>query len=181
MQRLKVKAMLSPTFQAPSFSSSCSSSCLQYSPWSGLQTWRECPLNENRWWGTKGPQPQPLQSLPSSIDKHYNQMVSSASSLAELGALVLSTSDPLAKSRISHLAYSRWRHHRLPLGASDPPPPPARPFKPQLVISPSFMGNLQFHHVYIFSVCGFWDSLLKTKHVLLKLSQTFVFWINCLN
>ncbi|KAM1114211.1 uncharacterized protein LOC126583991 [Malus sylvestris] len=133
MQRLKVKAMLSPTFQASSFSSSSSSSCLQYSPWSGLQTWRECPLNENRWWGTKGPQPQPLQSQPSSIDKHYSQMVSSASSLAELGALVLSTSDPLAKSRISHLAYSRWRHDRLPLGASDPPPPPARPFKPQLV------------------------------------------------
>ncbi|XP_021828651.1 uncharacterized protein LOC110769060 [Prunus avium] len=146
MQRLKLKPMLSPTLQrslcshAPilfclkiNFFSSSSSSSLQCSPWTGLQTWRESPLNENRFWGPKGPKPQPLQSQPSSLNSDDSPMVSSASSLAELGALVLSTSDPLAKSKLSHLAFSRWHLENLPIGSCEPPPRPARPLKPQLV------------------------------------------------
>ncbi|PRQ50073.1 putative Ferritin-like superfamily [Rosa chinensis] len=132
MQRLKLHHMLSP----PSCSShaallssclrtkSLSSSCMQPSPWSGLETWRNSPLNENRCWGPKGPQ---------TIGNADTPPVSSASSLAELGALVLSTSDPLAKSNLSHIAYFTWRQHNLPLGACQPPPRPARPLKPQLV------------------------------------------------
>ncbi|PIA32963.1 hypothetical protein AQUCO_04200005v1 [Aquilegia coerulea] len=57
----------------------------------------------------------------------------SCSSLSEYGALVLSTSDPLAKSKLSHLAYSKWRHGELSIGVSTPPNQPARPSKPQLV------------------------------------------------
>lgn len=56
-----------------------------------------------------------------------------ASSLAEMGSLVLSTSDPLTKSKLSHLAYSRWRTEHLPIGDSQAPDRPARPAKPQLV------------------------------------------------
>lgn len=138
MQRLKFKSMLSPTLQW-SFSSPlpplnfkpCSS--LQYSPWSGLQAWRESPLNENRIWGPKGPHSLVLQSPSSAVD-NCDSSIGSASSLAELGALVLSTSDPLTKSKLSHLAYSRWRRENLPLGlVSDPPSRPARPLKPELV------------------------------------------------
>ncbi|KAK7324691.1 hypothetical protein VNO77_28447 [Canavalia gladiata] len=95
--------------------------------WRGLDAWRDSALNENRMWGPHGPQPhpQPLQ-LPESP---FGQ----ASSLAELGSIVLSTTDPLTKSHLSHLAYSIWRRHNLPLGLSIPPSPPARPHKPQLV------------------------------------------------
>uniref|UniRef100_A0A7N2MBY1 Ferritin-like superfamily n=1 Tax=Quercus lobata TaxID=97700 RepID=A0A7N2MBY1_QUELO len=130
--------MLSPTLQW-SFSASlpplnfkpCSS--LQYSPWPGLQAWRESPLNENRIWGPNGPQSLVLQSPSSAVD-NCDSSIGSASSLAELGALVLSTSDPLTKSKLSHLAYSRWRRENLPLGlVSDPPSRPARPLKPELV------------------------------------------------
>lgn len=134
MQRLKFKSMLSPSFSSPlpplNFKP-CSS--LQYSPWSGLQAWRESPLNENRIWGPNGPQSLVLQSPSSAVD-NCDSSIGSASSLAELGSLVLSTSDPLTKSKLSHLAYSRWRRENLPLGlVSDPPSRPARPLKPKLV------------------------------------------------
>ncbi|XP_020097428.1 uncharacterized protein LOC109716410, partial [Ananas comosus] len=55
------------------------------------------------------------------------------SSLAELAALVLSTPDPSTKSRLSHLAFSRWLRLRLPVGAAPPPLRPARPPNPPLV------------------------------------------------
>ncbi|XP_061350143.1 uncharacterized protein LOC133295342 isoform X2 [Gastrolobium bilobum] len=107
-------------------SSSSSSSVLKVSPWHGLHAWRESPLNENRKWGPNGPEPEPE---PKFRDSPFGQ----ASSLAELGSVVLSTSDPLAKSHLSHMAYSIWRRHNLPLGLAEPPPRPARPEKPELV------------------------------------------------
>lgn len=109
-----------------SSSSSPSSSSLQFSTWSGLQQWRDGPLNENRYWGPNGP--EPLQNSPA-----VDNQIDSASSLAELGALVLSTSDPLSKSKLSHLAFSKWRNLNLPIGVSVPPSRPARPPIPQLV------------------------------------------------
>ncbi|GMP54844.1 hypothetical protein CsSME_00019876 [Camellia sinensis var. sinensis] len=44
-----------------------------------------------------------------------------SSSLAEMGALVLNTADPLTKSKLSHMAYSLWRQQNLPIGVSQPP------------------------------------------------------------
>ncbi|XP_057455579.1 uncharacterized protein LOC130746850 [Lotus japonicus] len=130
MQRLKLQLVL------PSLSPSrCSHVSLKpnfrfssskVSPWPGLCSWRESPLNENRNWGPNGPQPEP-ESEP--IHSPFGQ----ASSLAELGSIVLSTADPLTKSRLSHMAYSLWRRRNLPVGRSDPPSRPARPEKPQLV------------------------------------------------
>ncbi|XP_077251151.1 diiron containing four-helix bundle family ferritin protein, putative (Protein of unknown function DUF455) [Tasmannia lanceolata] len=93
--------------------------------WPGLQSWRESSLNENRRWGSNGPESSSLE-----ID---NISTASISSLAEWGTLILSTSDPLAKSRISHLAYSKWRSENLPLGVSRPPDRPARLPNPSLV------------------------------------------------
>lgn len=115
----------------PKTYSSFSSSVDKYRPWSGLQNWRESPLNENRFWGPSGPEPVP--ESPLHPNDHSDDPISSASSLAELGAVVLSTSDPLAKSKLSHLAFSRWRNENLPIGVFDPPSRPARPPKPILV------------------------------------------------
>ncbi|XP_058753540.1 uncharacterized protein LOC131626723, partial [Vicia villosa] len=98
----------------------------QHSPWSGLHSWRHSPLNENRNWGPHGPHPAPEPDLN---DSPFGE----ASSLAEFGSIVLSTTDPLTKSHLSHLAYSLWRRHNLPIGLSDPPSRPARPEKPLLV------------------------------------------------
>ncbi|TYI63179.1 hypothetical protein E1A91_D09G001900v1 [Gossypium mustelinum] len=110
-------------------SSSSSSSSSQFSPWSGLQSWRESPLNEDRFWGTSGPQPLSNTEVPNTPAA----LEASGSSLAELGSLVLSTSDPLTKSKLSHLAFSRWRNEGLPIGLCQPPSRPARPTNPQLV------------------------------------------------
>ncbi|XP_015881190.3 uncharacterized protein LOC107417133 [Ziziphus jujuba] len=133
-----LRSSLSPSpFKPKSFSSSSpspsSSSSAQYSTWSGLQAWRESQLNEDRFWGPNGPQPLLARSQPSAMDAYYSSAVSSVSSLAELGALVLSTTDPLAKSRLSHLAFTKWRLENLPLGVCEPPSRPARPPKPELV------------------------------------------------
>uniref|UniRef100_A0A5B6ZSK1 Ferritin-like superfamily n=1 Tax=Davidia involucrata TaxID=16924 RepID=A0A5B6ZSK1_DAVIN len=143
MQKLKFQAMLAPTlryawcspvpprtfFRPKSFTSSSSS--FNHPQWSGIQNWRDGPLNENRFWGPTGPEP-PIPSPSSSVELDDGPMAS-APSLAELGTLVLSTGDPLTKSKLSHLAYSRWRQENLPIGVSEPPGRPARPPKPQLV------------------------------------------------
>ncbi|CAK8536352.1 unnamed protein product [Lathyrus sativus] len=104
--------------------SSLSSSTV--SPWSGLHSWRHSPLNENRNWGPLGPHPA---QEPDLNDSPFGE----ASSLAEFGSIVLSTTDPLTKSHLSHVAYSLWRRHNVPIGLSDPPSRPARPEKPILV------------------------------------------------
>lgn len=107
----------------------------QYRPWSGLHLWRQSPINEGRLWGPTGPEPPPEKSVTAAVtdDAGLHAAVELASSLAEMGFLVLSTADPFSKSKLSHLAYSRWRHQNLPVGAFDPPAQPARSPKPQLV------------------------------------------------
>uniref|UniRef100_A0A7N0V472 Uncharacterized protein n=1 Tax=Kalanchoe fedtschenkoi TaxID=63787 RepID=A0A7N0V472_KALFE len=112
----------SKSSQSHQFKAFTVSASIQYTPWSGLQSWRANPLNEERKWGPSGPQFHPPLQLPLQ-----------GSSLAELGAIVLSTSDPLEKSRLSHLAYTQWRLHKLPVGTADAPHTPARPLKPLLV------------------------------------------------
>ncbi|XP_074276077.1 uncharacterized protein LOC141599848 [Silene latifolia] len=109
-----------------STTSSSSSSSSQYKQWSGLQQWRSNPIDHNRIWGPIGPQP-PLNP------QHLQISIGSCSSLSQLAALVLSTSDPLSKSQLSHFAYSKWRSGDLPIGVFDPPSRPARPTKPNLV------------------------------------------------
>ena len=145
MQLLKLEAtmvslsasQLKPRFFSSSSSSSSSSCGVKVWPWRGLDEWRESHLNENRKWGENGPEPQPLFRDSTQLGQ--------ASSLAELGSIVLSTSDPLAKSQLSHMAYSMWRRHNLPLGISIPPSLPARPPNPQLV---SF--SITFFYLFTF-------------------------------
>ncbi|XP_010457750.1 PREDICTED: uncharacterized protein LOC104739178 [Camelina sativa] len=102
----------------------------QHKLWSGLESWRKSPVNDLRLWGPAGP----LLPSSDSVPADFSGLVLAASSLADLGALVLSTSDPLSKSHISHLAFSRWRRENLPVGSiSHLPSSPARPPKPLLV------------------------------------------------
>ncbi|GER56507.1 2-nonaprenyl-3-methyl-6-methoxy-1,4-benzoquinol hydroxylase [Striga asiatica] len=100
---------------------------LNHRYWSGLPCWRRSPINKDRYWGPNGPiqEPSEVQVIPADIG--------SCSSLAEMGSVVISTADPLAKAKLSHLAYSKWRQEGLPVGVSDAPSSPARPPKPQLV------------------------------------------------
>ncbi|GFY99011.1 diiron containing four-helix bundle family ferritin protein, putative [Actinidia rufa] len=129
-----LKTMLSTHFSLKfkAFSSSSSSSSVlnhhHHPQWSGLQNWREGPINHNRFWGPTGPHPPP----PLAVELGDGP-IGSGCSLAEMGAVVLNTSDPLTKSKLSHMAYSRWRQQNLPIGVSQPPPRPARPLKPPLV------------------------------------------------
>ncbi|XP_020527917.1 uncharacterized protein LOC18442199 isoform X2 [Amborella trichopoda] len=99
--------------------------------WIGLQQWREAPLNHDRTWGPKGPEP-PLTPATSPLNQHCNGFQRTPSSLSEWGTLVLSTSDPITKARLSHHAYTLWRENDLCLGVWEPPDRPARPPKPHL-------------------------------------------------
>ncbi|CAL5391497.1 unnamed protein product [Camellia sinensis] len=129
------------------FSSSSSSSCLKHPQWSGLQNWRENPINHNRFWGPSGPQSLAL----SGFDEVDDGPMALSSSLAEMGALVLNTADPLTKSKLSHMAYSLWRRQNLPIGVSQPPHRPARSPKPQLNCFPK--GNSSSQKVGFASQC----------------------------
>lgn len=113
------------------------SSSSSSSSWRGLDKWRKSPLNENRFWGANGPQPEPPRTADTATVSIEN-----ASSLAELGTIVLSTSDPISKSNLSHLAFSKFRSLNLPVGSSIPPPYPARPPKPSLVRFPYSSSSL---------------------------------------
>lgn len=106
----------------------CCSSSVQYPQWSGLEKWRDSPINQDRLWGQKGPQPL-LEHTTTNLKTELDAF----SSLAEMGALVLSTPEPLHKSKLSHLAFSKWKQNGLPVGVCQPPAGPSRPPKPQLV------------------------------------------------
>ncbi|KAK4769492.1 hypothetical protein SAY86_027642 [Trapa natans] len=129
-----VPQKLKPVCAFSSLSSASSSPLpsisINYTPWPGLKPWRQSPLNEDRLWGPNGP--EPLQRSSSSAPT-VQSAVGAASSLAEMGAHVLSTADPIAKAELSHLAFSRWRNEKLPVGAFRAPDRPARPPKPELV------------------------------------------------
>ncbi|XP_031481570.1 uncharacterized protein LOC116251433 isoform X1 [Nymphaea colorata] len=103
--------------------------------WSGLDDWREAPINGLRVWGAKGPESSLSSSSSSfSLPPHRQTLESqSLSSLAEWGRLILSTSDPAAKAAYTHIAYTKWVSDELSLGAAEPPDCPARPEKPLLV------------------------------------------------
>jgi hypothetical protein len=92
-------------------------------PWPGLHAWRRAPPSELRTWGPNGPcSPDPPESG-----------AVAGSSLAEMGALVLSTADPLAKTQLTHAAFSQWASGGLPVGLAQAPDHPARPDKPLAV------------------------------------------------
>ncbi|CAH9099192.1 unnamed protein product, partial [Cuscuta epithymum] len=101
--------------------------------WSGLQSWRHGTLNHDRFWGPNGPTVEPPLPEISEEESFGSYPVDSGSSLAEIGAVVLSTPDPLKKSMLSHLGYCRWRENALPIGVFEPPAKPARPSIPKVV------------------------------------------------
>ncbi|XP_010035840.2 uncharacterized protein HI_0077 [Eucalyptus grandis] len=196
MQYLKLAASCPPSLRwSPSsalrpkpLSSSTSSSSsppsrIEYTPWPGLRPWRESSLNHDRFWGPNGPQPPPGPALAS--PDPGRSAVGSASSLAEMGALVLATGDPASKSELSHLAYCRWRGENLPVGVSRPPDRPARPARPELVspkdIPPPKVSGLPLNaymlhnlaHVELNAIDLAWDTVVRFSPFLETLGEGF--------
>ncbi|KAG8364761.1 hypothetical protein BUALT_Bualt18G0032400 [Buddleja alternifolia] len=103
-----------------------------------------------------------------------------------MGGVVLSTSDPLTKAKLSHLAYIKWRQEGLPVGVSDAPPPtPSRPPKPQLVspkeipapkssglpLNAYMLHNLA--HVELNAIDLAWDTVVRFSPYIDLLGQGF--------
>ncbi|MCO5582653.1 hypothetical protein L7F22_036551 [Adiantum nelumboides] len=104
--------------------------------WEGLQAWRLSSVDERRVWGPKNTSKEPPPIVTSSLvhigDSNASLNSKYPSCLAEWGALVLNTSDPLLKASITHHAFRLWSNHQLPLGVANAPNRPARPEKPPL-------------------------------------------------
>lgn len=121
--------------------------------WAGLPAWRTNPLNELRVWGRDGPATSSDGFVPVVAESSANAGTlvlhlrnlekeretcfqgRGARSLAEWGAIVLGTADPIQKAVFTHHAYQLWCNGDLPLGVAQAPESPARPKKPELVIS----------------------------------------------
>ncbi|CAL9771200.1 unnamed protein product [Musa acuminata subsp. burmannicoides] len=148
-------------------------------PWTGLQSWREAPANEDRVWGPHGPSPPPTPPLEPDLT------TMTAASLAECAALVLSSSDPLAKSTLSHLAYTRWCRREILVGTASPPSRPARPDRPLLVppkevpshkssglpLNAYMLHNLA--HVELNAIDLAWDTVVRFSHLRDELGDEF--------
>ncbi|GJN38101.1 hypothetical protein PR202_gb27113 [Eleusine coracana subsp. coracana] len=107
-------------------------------PWPGLHAWRRAPPSDLRTWGPNGPcTSDDGEAAPHGVDD-------AGSSLAEMGAVVLSTADPLSKARLTHAAFSRWAAG-LPVGQATAPDHPARPDKPLVVIAMLLLRLLVLH------------------------------------
>lgn len=150
--------------------------------WTGLPAWRTNPVNDLRAWGKHGPQSfihsthQDVQDMmvasrkhPSSngldddlFPLHWDKLQrlqnsvtrGGASSLAEWGALVLGTADPVEKAVFTHHAYLLWSNGEIPLGVAQPPESPARPEKPELV---RYFLHFLFCHNYLFYASAKFD------------------------
>lgn len=128
--------------------------------WVGLPHWRTKPMNERRVWGKRNVptsatdewehvaavvakeanarhmvklHSEKVQTAEGEIAELMLQQQEGAS-LAEWGAIVLGTADPVKKAVLTHHAYRLWCDGALPLGVADAPDWPARPAKPELVI-----------------------------------------------
>ncbi|KAK3012376.1 hypothetical protein RJ639_012733, partial [Escallonia herrerae] len=126
MHQAKLKTMLSTTLRSAFCSplpphkykltnplSSSPSSSLQHPQWPGLQNWRRNQLNQKRFWGPNGPTETSIESNDDDDDDACAVALMGSRSLAEMGALVLSTPDPLTKSKLSHMAFSRNKNYRF--------------------------------------------------------------------
>lgn len=126
--------------------------------WVGLPAWRTNPRNDLRLWGKRGPTTarNEFEGIASDVAKKSNVAVDvfqlhweklqrlearveelsfglRGASLAEWGAIVLGTADPVEKAVFTHHAYSLWCNGELPLGVAEAPDSPSRPEKPELV------------------------------------------------
>ncbi|KZV52709.1 hypothetical protein F511_23172 [Dorcoceras hygrometricum] len=168
-----------------------SSTSIEYPPlhnhsqWSGLHHWRRSLLNDYRYWGSNGPVQEPAETETGPHSFSTFSALNSCASLAEMGAMVLSTANPLVKAKLSHLAYAKWREKGLPVGVSDAPLAPARPVKPLLVSpkeipSPKSSGlplnaymlhNLA--HVELNAIDLAWDTVVRFSPFMELLGEGF--------
>ncbi|KAK4420913.1 putative protein HI [Sesamum alatum] len=174
MQQLKFRAMLStaihrfsthpmlplrpPRRHCRRFSSVTS---IYYPPlenhpqWSGLHHWRRSSLNNDRYWGPNGPIEKPSKIEFSSPSP---PILSSCSSLAEMGAVVLATADPLTKAELSHVAYKKWRQNGLPVGVSE------APSSLLALLNPNWYIILYFLLLELFALCITLDACFPKRN-----------------
>uniref|UniRef100_A0A0D9UYA3 DUF455 domain-containing protein n=1 Tax=Leersia perrieri TaxID=77586 RepID=A0A0D9UYA3_9ORYZ len=137
-------------------------------PWPGLHAWRRAPPSDLRTWGPHGP----CASPDADEVEAGSYEAGAASSLAEMGALVLSTADPLSKARLTHTAFSRWVAG-LPVGVAGAPDHPARPDKPIVVTQKEITTHKQMGvplnaymlhmlaHVELNAIDLAWDTVVR--------------------
>ncbi|GMH43850.1 hypothetical protein BSKO_11784 [Bryopsis sp. KO-2023] len=144
--------------------------------WPDLNHWRQAPIDEKRGWGNTGPSDN-IPPPPCS-EEFLPDLQSLPGSLAECGALVLNTGDPMRKAAISHMAWTAVRQGRLvSIGTAGAPPRPARPPKPELVPMPKvpkiadsplpksvyMLHNLA--HIELNAIDLAWDTLVRFSHL----------------
>lgn len=108
--------------------------------WPGLQTYRKLPVDKGRIWGEHGPQQEDVVQSARRDDGDDADPSCLPMSLAQWGAKVLSTADPVDKAVMTHRAWSLWNQGRLQLGSASAPDRPARPAEPPLV-APKLVPN----------------------------------------
>lgn len=174
--------------------------------WVGLPAWRTNPVNDLRVWGKRGPTSarNEFGDIASAVAKKSNVAVdvfqlhseklqrlearvaelsfcSRGASLAEWGAIVLGTADPVEKAVFTHHAYYLWCNGELPLGVAEAPASPARPEKPELVRFgsllplyfpyflwlPALFRHWEFHNFVEFLVNFFVESISKVDYQML--------------
>ncbi len=99
--------------------------------WPGLSNYRTLPVDKGRLWGDQGPQ----EGGPSCIEWMGDGAATvQPATLAQWGARVLNTADPVAKAVLTHRAWTLWNEGgTMELGTSEAPARPARPATPPLV------------------------------------------------
>lgn len=168
----------------------------QAQEWVGLPAYRTSALNDLRVWGKRGPQSarDEFEDIASAVAKKSNVAIDvfrlhwekllrlearveeelRGASLAEWGAIVLGTADPVEKAVLTHHAYSLWCNGELPLGVAEAPDAPARPEKPELVRRSHFPASTSLWNAAI--VKSFVDSVPKCKYYSLNVdSKGFVY------
>ncbi|XP_024387509.1 uncharacterized protein [Physcomitrium patens] len=197
------------------FSSVQSRACIEarvLSPaqeWVGLPEWRTNPVNELRLWGKRGPTSsrnewEDITKLAAKtanagqvLQLHREKLENSEAkvdglnsekrdlSLAEWGAIVLGTADPVEKAVFTHHAYRLWCNGELPLGVAEAPDSPARPNKPELVhprkipppsgtiLTPSAHALHNLAHIELNAIDLAWDTVVRFSGASEELDRQF--------
>ncbi|KAG0619639.1 hypothetical protein M758_4G154200 [Ceratodon purpureus] len=178
--------------------------------WVGLPAWRTNPVNELRVWGKRGPgsareewefpaslaakkseatgeffrlHREKLQRVEAKVEE--SSFGARGASLAEWGAIVLGTADPVEKAVFTHHAYRLWCNGDIPLGVAEAPDSPARPEKPELVhpwkipppigtiLTPSAHALHNLAHIELNAIDLAWDTVVRFSGASEELNRQF--------
>ncbi|KAG0592405.1 hypothetical protein KC19_1G249700 [Ceratodon purpureus] len=177
--------------------------------WVGLPHWRTKPMNELRVWGKRDVPTSARNEwediaavATTDLNAHYKlqlhqeklhsleerivklKLEREIASLAEWGAIVLNTADPVEKAVLTHQAYRLWCRGDLPLGVAYAPDSPARPAKPELVhprkippvgtiLPPSAHALHNLAHIELNAIDLAWDTIVRFSSASGELNPQF--------